>query len=555
MNTLPKFALTITKKKMKILQSFPIIKLLGAFLSGIICWHISFNQALPAFFFVAALFFLVLIAHIFYTRIFKNFERQWIFGLLLLGLFLTLGMQSAKIENSTPGENHFGKYANSNSAIVARVLEAPQEKANTFKLLLNPYCVWNNEEKHQTEGLCLAYIQKDSLSEKIKYGDIIVLRSEIQEVAPPGNPHQFNYKKYLETKHIFHQVYIPSEAWMALGKGETNWLFDMSYGLRNYFIEIFQQNGMSGDEFAVATALVLGYDDNLSYELSAKFSHAGAMHVLCVSGLHVGIIFLIISSLLKPLKRFRYGKFLNLLLVVLVIWFFAMITGLSSSVMRAATMFSFVALGNILKRKNNIYNTLALSAFLLLILNPNLIFALGFQLSYTAVIGIVAIQPHLYSYWKSKYWILDKAWAIVTVSIAAQIATLPISLLHFHQFPNYFILSNLIVIPAATAIVYLGVLVLVVSPVKILSVFFAKILSGTVFFLNKSVELIDSLPFSFAEGIVISNLQALLLFASIFTVYWCFRMKSKNLLFSVCPILRNLIPIILCEGSFLIIRA
>lgn len=515
---------------MKILQSYPIIKLFIAFLSGIILWGALQIQFISFIEVALLLFFLVFAIHLLYTKIFRQYTKQWLFGFTLLVLFMVLGMMLAQSNNKPLEKRHFSNFHSKETVIIARVIEAPQEKENTFKFLLAPKYAQRDSINHDVEGLCIAYINKDSLSQNVTYGDLIAFKATIEEVEPPQNPFQFDYQAYLKNKRIFHQVYIPSNSWIYLAKGKTNPLYSFSYKLREFFVHIFQENGLSGDEFAVATALILGYDNKLSYELSQQFAHAGAMHVLCVSGLHVGIIFLILSSVLSPLKKMRYGRPLSVIIILMGIWIFALITGLSSSVMRAATMFSFVAFGNLMKRKSNIYNTLTLSAFVLLIINTNLIYDVGFQLSYFAVIGIVAIQPLIYKKWKPRFWLLDKAWAILTVSIAAQIATLPLSLLYFHQFPNYFLISNLIVIPTATLIIYLGILVLLTYPVKVVSMFLAKILSYTIALLNKAIEWIDQLPYAFSDGIVINEVQAFLLVFTACMFYWFFTRLQKKLL-------------------------
>ena len=178
------------------------------------------------------------------------------------------------------------------------------------------------------------------------------------------------------------------------------------------------------------------------------------MHVLAVSGLHVGIIFFILNFLLTPLNRNKRLLKIKLFLLVGALWFYAFLTGLSPSVMRSCTMFSFIVVGENLNKRTNIYNTLAASAFLLMLINPLIIFGAGFQLSYIAVISIVFFQPRLAALVAVKNRILKYVWDLFTVSVAVQIGTAPISIFYFHQFPVYFWLSNFIVIPGAALILY-----------------------------------------------------------------------------------------------------
>ncbi len=516
---------------MDFFKIYPVSRLIVPFILGIVtAVLIGVEIVIPFWVFIAFIAGIIVLNR-FYKVFFHHYALQWINGLLIGITIFLIGFRLTIDYNQSFLNSHFGQYLQESSVLLARVIEPPSEKENTYKVVASVKKVINDStEHHQTKGKLITYIEKDSIIPSIQYGDVLLIKADIREVDYPSNPNEFNYKAYLEKMNIFHQAYIPSGNWEKVGKGKTNILFKWSYNLRDYFIEIFKDNGLEGVEFGVATALILGYDDKLSNELTRKFSHAGAMHVLCVSGLHVGIIYLIIASFLKPLKRFKQGDMLFALIIVLCIWFFALITGLSSSVMRAATMFSFVAMGSTIKRKNNIYNTLALSAFLLLIINPLLISDVGFQLSYAAVIGIVAIQPGIYSLWKPRYWLIDKAWAIVAVSIAAQIGTLPLALHYFNQFPNYFIISNILVIPLATIIIYAGVFTLLFSFSAIVSIFSTKLLAYCILALNSSVSFIDSLPFSFTDGITISPLQVVLLYLVIIFTYFFFIKNKSNYL-------------------------
>lgn len=520
---------------MDVFKVYPVTRLILPFILGIVsAILIGVEIIIPLWIFIAFIA-AISILNKFYKVFFHLYALQWINGLLIGITIFLIGFRITIDYNQSFQNNHFGQYFQKGDILLVRVIEPPSEKENTYKVVTSvKNVIKDSTEQFQTKGKLITYIEKDSIIPSIQYGDVLLIKSDIKEVDYPSNPNEFHYKAYLEKKNIFHQAYVPSGNWEKVGKGKTNFLFKWSYKLRDYFIEIFKDNGLEGDEFGVATALILGYDDKLSNELTRKFSHAGAMHVLCVSGLHVGIIYLIIASFLKPLKRFKQGDMMFALIIVLCIWFFALITGLSSSVMRAATMFSFVAIGSTIKRKNNIYNTLALSAFLLLIINPYLISDVGFQLSYAAVIGIVAIQPGIYSLWKPRYWIIDKAWAIVAVSIAAQIGTFPLALHYFNQFPNYFIISNILVIPLATIIVYTGVFTLLFSFSTVVSVFFTKLLAYCILALNGSVSFIDSLPLSFTDGIILTPWQVIILYIIIIITYFFFiKRKTKYLKLSL----------------------
>jgi competence protein ComEC len=281
---------------------------------------------------------------------------------------------------------------------------------------------------------------------------------------------------------------------------------------------------------AIAKALTLGIKDELDNELRNAYASAGAMHVLAVSGLHVGIIFLIISTVLKKWRNHKTGRYLFAIVNISILWSYAFITGLSPSVQRAAMMFSFIILAQAMRRQTNIYNTLAASAFVLLSINPFLLFSVGFQLSYLAVLGIVFFQPKLYGLLQFKFLLWDKIWAITCVSIAAQLATAPLGLLYFHQFPTYFFLSNLVVIPAAFVILNSSLFLLIISFWEWAAEWIGLVIDHFIQAINFLVFGLDYLPKSTIDGIYINTLESWLIYFAIFFVALFIAEKRLNYL-------------------------
>ena len=185
---------------------------------------------------------------------------------------------------------------------------------------------------------------------------------------------------------------MSDKKWISTNKNEGSFILKTSISLRDYFLNIFKQYNITGNEFAVGSALILGFEDKLNPEIISAYSSSGALHVLSVSGLHIAIIYVVLLKLLFFLDKFKNGKIIKAIILVLMLWFYACLTGLSPSVMRAATMFSFIVIAKLFNRYTNVYNTLAASALLLLIINPYLIMEVGFQLSFLAVFGIVMLQ-------------------------------------------------------------------------------------------------------------------------------------------------------------------
>ena len=402
--------------------------------------------------------------------------------------------------------------AGSTSTFIVQVLEPPVEKANSYKITGKIIEEHSNNKTTINNEKIIIYFEKDSLITQIQYGDQLMLNAILNEVKPPQNPNEFNYKKYLLNKGIVRQTYVRGTKWEKLSSGNGNPVFAFGYKLRNHLLQILEENNIAGKEFAVASAILLGYDDKLDKDLVSEFSGSGAMHILCVSGLHVGIIYVIFNGLLFFLSRKKWQRLLKVILLILLIWIYALITGFSPSVLRASTMFSFIIIGQSLNRKSSVYNSLAASAFILLIFNPFYIVEVGFQLSYLAVTGIIMIYPLIYKLWIPENVVVRKTWSLIVVSIAAQIATFPLSLYYFHQFPNFFIITNLIAIPASTLIIYSGLLVLFSSPVPVISSIFAKVLSWTIQSLNASVKFIENAPYSSLKDIHITTIELFLFY-------------------------------------------
>jgi len=384
---------------------------------------------------------------------------------------------------------------------------------------------------HRTLGTGIIYFKRDSLSEKIETGDLYMASGRLEKVQGPRNPGAFDYAKYLSRSDIFYSAYLSGGKWKLVEKDSTFNLFRklnrLKVRLESYMLEV----GVSSEGQAVISALTLGDKTELSQELKTSYSKAGVLHILAVSGLHVGIFYFILNFLLGFIEKLKRGKFLKAALVITLLWGYAVLTGMSPSVTRAATMFSFVVIGATLQKNTNIYNTLCVSAFFLLLYNPQSLFNVGFLLSYTAVFGIVYLYPMIYGAWSSKNWLLDKIWVLMSVSLAAQIVTFPLSLYYFHQFPNYFLLANVIVVPLATCIIYMTLVLFALIPIEFVAKPFASAISFMVDMLNGFVRWIEGLPFAITGGIEISGLDVIVIYLMIGTLIFYLKTKQYRYLF------------------------
>lgn len=339
-------------------------------------------------------------------------------------------------------------------------------------------------------GKILVQIEKDSLQENLTIGDVVITNTILESLEPAKNPHGFDYSAFLNSNNIYEQLRLKKNTWRKLHQNIFS-IRQIAYQFRENLIKSLEEKIDNKEVIAITAALILGDRHFIPQELQQEYADAGVVHILAVSGLHIGIMVLLLHFLLQPLKRFRQGKLLEFVIIISFLWSYAFVAGLSPSVVRAVTMFSFVSLGLILKNKTNVYHALITSALLLLLFYPYFLFSLGFKMSYLAVISIVIVQPKLVGFWKPKYKITKYFWNLITVSIAAQIGLMPLSLYYFHQFSSLFVLSNLVIIPCLGTILILGFVTLLLSVAQMEFSWFLELYTTIVDLLNAFIGFIS----------------------------------------------------------------
>ncbi len=426
---------------------------------------------------------------------------------------------------------HLSHVAKPVASYSVQLTEPAEEKANSWKQTGSVQAVrlttgeWTN-----ATGNVLLYFAKADFSEPFRYGDVLLIKGSPNHLEPPANPGEFDYKRFLSFRNISHQHHLRRSSVHHVASSSGNPVLAAGYSIRKNAQHLLNTRIDGSQEQAIASALILGVKDGLDNDLSQAYAAAGAMHVLAVSGLHVGIIYGLVLILLRPLMRTKKGKWILAAISILLLWGYAMVTGFSPSVLRAVTMFSFVAIARPLEYRTNIYNILGVSAFVLLLVNPYLVMSVGFQLSYLAVIGIVYLQPEFYRLWSPKPYFLDKVWQITCVSLAAQLATFSLGILYFHQFPVYFLFSNLFVIPGAIAILITGILLLGTGYIPVLAEGLGVLLTWLIKGLNYLVFFVEKLPMSMVENIYISTFQCWLLILLVVCFVLFIQYRKFNLL-------------------------
>lgn len=463
-----------------------------------------------------------------------NYKLRGLFGLGLFGTLMALGLfVQHNFEEKTrldfPSEAAIYEVELTSSPIVKErsVMFHAQTRSRT-----------DSVGTRATAKNVILYIAKDSSATALQRGMRLLVSSSIAEPSTTGNPEEFDYGLYLRHQGIGGSGYVATDAWQIIGAKNGFSLIDFADDCRAYLLDIYRRMGLTGDEFGMLAALTLGYKDALTPELRESFSTTGAMHVLAVSGLHVGIIYAVFSMILSlVLRNSRRNERLKSALIILFLWFYAFVTGLSPSVLRATIMFSCMALAGIIGRKSQTFNTIFLSAFLLLLYKPTLLFDVGFELSYSAVVAIVYFQPKIVGLLTVKNRFLRWAWELTAVSLAAQIGTAPFSIYYFHQFPNYFLLSNFVVIPAASVILYGAVLLFATSWIPFVGAAVAWLLNWVLKAMYFLIACIENLPHALSI-VWIDNWQLLLLYLAIIAGgFCCYRLTFRNLSLTLITIL------------------
>ncbi len=431
-------------------------------------------------------------------------------GLIALPLIFILGYTHLVRQTESRNPDHLLHTPDPIKYYKAVLTKFAEEKDRSWKMEAEVLAVHTNEWK-ANRGRIVLYFSKIDFLRPFDYGDVLVIRGAPEIIQSPANPGEFDYKQFLASKNIYHQHFLRIKDVLRLTNSPPSKF--MAFAIRGrLWAEAALKRFVEGErEQAIAVALVLGVTDGLDNELLNAYSATGSMHVLAVSGLHVSIIYFILLWFLRPVQKLAGGRWMVAIISLTILWMYGFVTGLTPSVLRAVTMFSFMAIATPWSRRTNIYNTLAVSAFCLLLFNPFMIRSVGFQLSYLAVLGIVYLYPKLLTLWEPKRRVWTEIWKITCVSISAQIATFSLGLLYFHQFPNYFLLSNLLVVPISFAILILGLLVLALSFIPVLAGVAGFFLELTIQIANYIVFTIESFPFNLIDNVYVSAVQCCLL--------------------------------------------
>lgn len=466
---------------MKVIE-FPLAKITFCFVFGILAakyLHISLHWF---WIFITLLFYAI--TAFFY---FKKINNLFVVSSLLVS-FLT-GIITLLSHSELYNPSHYVHVINDcDKEISTEVILTEKLKSTHNNSRYTARVNFINNKK--SFGKLIVNIVRDSSLQHLEIGSHLLVRGSYYRNKKPLNPNEFDYGNYLENKQIFAQVYTNYQNIKITSIEKSIWYYTSK--LRNTIAKNLEKNGFSKQELNVVMALILGQQQDISQDVIRDYQYAGAIHILSVSGLHVASILLVLNFLLNFFPNTKKWRFFKLLFLLTFLWVFAALAGLAPAVLRSVTMYSFVIVGLHLRKTVNIYHTLLVSMLIILVVEPSFLFDVGFQLSYVALFFIVWLQPLLQGIYTPKNKIQNYLWNIVTVSFAAQIGTLPLSLYYFHQFPMLFFVTNLVVLPALGIIMGYGVFIMLLAIFNICTYWLLKPLEWSIWLMNKVINWVAS---------------------------------------------------------------
>lgn len=416
-------------------------------------------------------------------------------GILTYMVFTVLGIVTVALHTEKNHRSHYINHVSDQGIPLVKVQVYEQLKSTGFhnRFLAKVIAV----DTLKTSGKLL--LATDTLM-TVAIDDVFYVSGELLKFKPPKNPYQFDYARYMENQQVYRQVYITPQNTIQLVSATT--IYGKAATIRNRINQTLLKHHISEENLSIINALLLGQRQEVTKATYKSFINSGAVHILAISGLHIGLLLLLLRFCFKPIMYLRYGKIIVPTLIVFLLWTYAFITGLSPSVVRAVTMFSLFTIAMYVNRPTNSYNVLTISAFILLLCNPYYVFAVGFQLSYLAVFAILWIKPMFDKLWRPKYFVFRKLWDVLSVSLAAQLGVLPLALYYFHQFPGLFFITNIVIIPLLGILLGAGIVCLVFAYLGCIPKVLFEFFDYSISLLLQFVQLISS-----KEAFVLTNIS------------------------------------------------
>ena len=502
----------------------PFLRLLFPLMLGILLqWYLSFS--LKTIVFTAAVPVLILLSATFLPLAAKYKWRAFS-GFAVTTLIIITGAVLVWVNDVRHQQDWLGNKKYNEAYLLATIKEPLVEKPASLAAVVEIEGMYNDQHLKPVSGTAILYFKKDSLSQTLDYGSQILISKPLDTIKNEGNPGSFNYQRYCLFQGITHQTNLGDADYVLLPGTVQNTFYRFLYQSRIQIISIIRKYVKAPKEQGLAEALLIGYKGDLDKDLVQSYTNTGVVHIIAISGLHLGLIYWLLLLLTKPLNRKRW-LWPRLIIILAGLWLFSLLAGGQPSILRSAVMFSVIAFANVLDKRSSIYNTLALSAFLLLCINPFWLWDVGFQLSYAAVLSIIIFFKPIYHLLLPQNKLLDGLWKMMAVTLAAQLLTLPVSLYHFHQFPTLFLFTNMLAIPLSSIILMGEILLCVLFFISPIAMLIGKSVEWLLRLMNTYIEGMNSVSFAVWDNILITGTQAVVLTIFIAAFAWWLQQKTK----------------------------
>ena len=510
----------------------PLTRILLPLMLGIItAWQMGMADALLWSAISILCFLIFLVLEIFFGSIPYRFRLAPGIIVFIACYFAGIACLGGARQDQKP--DFAGNYLDKADVLAVRINNIPTEKAKSWKCPADIIWLQNGPEQKQLQAKVIIYLSKDSLKQLPRYGDELIIRNKLQSISPPANPEEFDYKRYMALQNVFYTAFLKQGEYTFSQRNNSSPLWKGIFAVKIAADSQLARYIPGGEEKAVAKALILGDEGEIPAGLMSAYAGSGTLHVLSVSGLHIGALMELLLFLTLFLKGNRFGQAIRVILLLSILWGYALLTGFSAPVARSAFMFSAVIGAVSLRRVTNIYNTLAISAILILLIDPLSLMQVSFQLSFIALLGIAWLQPYIAAWWEPENKWVKKLWLLISTSLAAQIAILPIGIYYFNQAPMYFLPANLVIIPYSTIVLFAaGIFILVISWIPVLASPAAFALKWIIFGLNACAKFFNNLPYASLEGWYLKGWQCLILCLSIALLVFALVYRQKKWLWS-----------------------
>ena len=505
----------------------PFIRIIVPLIIGIcIQWYLPFSIVII----IALLIISITGFYLFYLLpIQLRYKFQFVQSSLLYFLVVALAMLLTWNNDYKNNRYWYGKNYIKGDFLLVRIDEPLSEKLHSFKAIVFVKAIVNDKKIIPAKGKLLVFFKKNKSQPNLHYGDLILINKIPEAIKNSGNPGAFDNKRYQKFQQIYDQVFLTDSEYVSLNQHSFNHLNKFIYSLQSFTVEGLRKFIKNDDEtLGIAEALLIGYKNDLDKDLVQAYSNTGVVHIIAISGLHLGLIYMVLLWLFDRIPFIKRFKIFKSISIISCLWIFSLLTGASASVLRSAVMFTCIIIGKTIKRQSSIYNSLAASAFILLCYNPYFLWDVGFQLSYLAIIGIISLQKPIHQLLYFETYLLKKIWEMSSITIAAQIITFPICLYYFHQFPNVFLISNLIAVPLSTVILFSEIILICFSWIPFLGVYLGKFIEVSIWLMNYLIICFNKIPFAICKNIYANLFSTYVLYALVICILCWLILENKK---------------------------